>query len=149
MSDQFITYCKEEGIRRQLTCPNTPQQNGVAERKLAHLAAVCLCWLHEKHLPREIWAEAMQCACDVVNRLPSWPGKEASPFELVYDDKPDVSLFRVFGSLCYVHVLKDNRTKLDPKAQKCVFIGYDFQRKGWHCMDPEKKWFVISRDVVF
>lgn len=126
MSDAFFTYCEEHGIQRQMTCPDTPQQNGVAERKLAqYLAAVCLSWLHEKHLPRELWAEAMQCACHVINRLPSWLGTEASPFEVVYSTKPNVSYFQVFGSHCYVHVPRGSRTKLDPKARKCVFVGYD------------------------
>ena len=149
MSEEFLTYCEKQGIQRQLTCPNTPQQNGVAERKLTHLAAVCLSWLSEKRLPRELWAEAMQCACHVINRLPLWPGKETSPFELVYLMKPNVSYFRAFGSLCYVHVPKGSHTKLDPKARKCVFVGHNSICKGWRCMDPETKQFIISRDVVF
>ncbi|KAL4280021.1 hypothetical protein GQ457_03G014930 [Hibiscus cannabinus] len=75
MSDDFFQYCSDNGIARQMTCPDTPQQNGVSERKLAHLASMSLSWLHDKHLPREFWAEAMQCACHVINCLPPWPGK--------------------------------------------------------------------------
>lgn len=70
LSQEFLRFCEEHGIKRQFTCPNTPQQNGVAERKLAHLTAVTLSWLHDKNLPRELWAEAMKCACHVINRLP-------------------------------------------------------------------------------
>lgn len=70
LSQEFSRFCEEHGIKRQFTCPNTPQQNGVAERKLAHLTAVTLSWLHDKNLPRELWAEAMKCACHVINRLP-------------------------------------------------------------------------------
>lgn len=33
ISNEFADYCKEHGIKRQLTTPNTPQQNGIAERK--------------------------------------------------------------------------------------------------------------------
>ena len=149
LSDEFQNYCSKEGIRRQMTCPRTPQQNGVAERKLGHLAATSLSWLHEKNLPRELWAEAFSCASHVINRLPPWPGSEKSPFEALYNLKPDVRYFRVFGSPCYVHVPKDVRTKLDPKAKKCVFVGYDPQRKGWRCMDPKTNKVVVSRDVVF
>nr|DAD37292.1 TPA_asm: hypothetical protein HUJ06_007933 [Nelumbo nucifera] len=61
LSHEFLRFCEEHGIKRQFTCPNTPQQNGVAERKLAHLTAITLSWLHDKILPRELWAEAMQC----------------------------------------------------------------------------------------
>ncbi|KAL4303890.1 hypothetical protein GQ457_10G000190 [Hibiscus cannabinus] len=148
-SDEFFQYCSDNGILRQMTCPKTPQQNGVSERKFAHLASVSLSWLHDKSLPRELWAEAFQCACHVINRLPPWPGTTKSPFELLYDEKPKVNYLRVFGSICYVHVPKSDRTKLDPKAKKCVFVGYDSCRKGWRCMDPEIKKFVVSRNVVF
>ena len=149
LSNDFMEYCKEHGIQRQLTCPETPQQNGVAERKLAHLTSVCLSWMHARSLPRELWASAFQTACHVVNRLPPWPGTESSPFELIYHRKPNVSYFRIFGSICYVHVLKQNRTKLDPKAKKCIFVGYDIHRKGWRCMNLETKMVTVSRDVVF
>lgn len=149
LSQEFLRFCEEHGIKRQFTCPNTPQQNGVAERKLAHLTAVTLSWLHDKNLPRELWAEAMKCACHVINRLPPWPGTSKSPFELLFNTKPDVSYFRIFGSLCYVHVPKHNRAKLDPKARKCLFVGYDAHKKGWRCMDPISKKIATSRDVIF
>ncbi|KAL0391492.1 UNVERIFIED_CONTAM: hypothetical protein Slati_4534300 [Sesamum latifolium] len=73
MSADFFQYCDNNGIRRQMTCPNTPQQNGVAKRKLAHLISTSLSWLHDKNLPRELWAEAIRCACYVINRLLPWP----------------------------------------------------------------------------
>ncbi|KAK3023537.1 hypothetical protein RJ639_044891 [Escallonia herrerae] len=72
-----------------------------------------------------------------------------SPFELLYNVKPDVSHLRVFGSICFVHVSKSDRTKLDPKSKKCLFIGYDLNRKGWRCMDPVTKRCITSRNVVF
>lgn len=129
MSNAFSQYCYKNHIQQQMTCPNTPQQNGVSERKLYHLRSYSLAWMHDKNLPREFWVEAFQCACHVVNRLPPRPGKEKSPFELFYDDKPNVSMFRVFGSTCYVHVPKDSRTKLDLKANKYIFVGYKFLHK--------------------
>ena len=73
---------------------------------------------------------AIQSACHVINRLPPWPGTESSPFEALYHRKPNVSYFQIFGSVCYVHVSKSNRTKLDPRARQCIFIGYDTHRKG-------------------
>lgn len=79
-----------------MTCPQTPQKNGVIERKLAHLCAISLAWLHDKNLPQKLWVEAIQCACHMINRLPTLPGKENSPFELLYKLKPNVSYFRVF-----------------------------------------------------
>lgn len=51
MSNDFFKYCDDNGISRQMTCPSTPQQNGVSERKLAHLVSMSLSWLHDKNLP--------------------------------------------------------------------------------------------------
>ena len=93
MSAQFLDYCKKHGIQRQMTCPKTPQQNGVAERKLAHLTSMCLSWLHAKNLPRELWAATINSACHVINRLPPWPRTDPSPFKAIYHHKPNVSYF--------------------------------------------------------
>lgn len=123
-------FVMKKGIQRQFTCRDTLQQNAVAERKLAHLTSVSLSWIHDKNLPRELQAEAIQCACHVINKLPPWTGKEKSPFELLYGDKPVVDYFRVFGAICYVHIQKTIRSKLDPKAKKCIFVGYALIEKG-------------------
>nr|DAD45748.1 TPA_asm: hypothetical protein HUJ06_003978 [Nelumbo nucifera] len=130
-------------------CVQNPTAKRGAERKLAHLTSMCLSWLHTKKFPRELWAAAIQSACYVINRLPPWPGKESSPFEKIYHQKPNVSNFRVFGSVCYVHVTKNNRSKPEPRARRCIFVGYDTCRKGWRCMDPKTKKIIVSRDVVF
>jgi len=49
-SREFNDYLKEKMIRRQLTCPSTPQQNGVAERKNRHLAKICRSMLHSMNV---------------------------------------------------------------------------------------------------
>nr|GEV03156.1 hypothetical protein [Tanacetum cinerariifolium] len=88
MSDKIFQFCSNNGILRQMTCAGTPQQNGVSERKLDHLTSMSQSWLHDKSLPRELWAEAIQCASYVTKRLPPWLGKDKSPFEILYETKP-------------------------------------------------------------
>ncbi|CAL9028389.1 unnamed protein product, partial [Prunus brigantina] len=63
--------------------------------------------------------------------------------------KPTVSYFRVFGCVCYVFVPSHLRSKFDKKAIRCIFVGYDSQRKGWKCCDPTNGRCYTSRDVVF
>jgi len=65
------------------------------------------------------------------------------------DKKPDLSHFRVFGCIAYVHVLDEKRSKLDPKAEKCIFIGYSLEQKGYRCFNPFTRKLQVSRDVVF
>jgi len=40
-SEEFLSFCRQHGIKRELTCADTPQQNGVAKRKSRHLIETC------------------------------------------------------------------------------------------------------------
>ena len=76
-----MQYLQENKIRRQLTCPYTPQQNGISERKNRHLAETCRSMLHAKNVPGRFWAECMKTATHVINRLPQARLGFHSPFE--------------------------------------------------------------------
>ena len=60
--------------------------------------------------------------------------------------KPNVNHLREFGCSAYTHVPKDERTKLDPKAKKCIFLGYGTVRNLY---DNKTSKIVYSCDVVF
>ena len=61
-STTFKEYCEEQGIRRFLTAPYTPQQNGVAERKNRTILDMIRSMLKSKKMPKEFWVEVVQCA---------------------------------------------------------------------------------------
>jgi hypothetical protein len=63
--------------------------------------------------------------------------------------KPKVSHFRVFDCVCYVFVPDHLRSKFDKKAIRCIFMGYNSQRKGWRCCDPTTGRCYTSRNVIF
>lgn len=128
-SDEFFYFLRECRVRHQFTCANTPQQNGVAERKNRHLAEICRSMLHAKNVPGRFWAEAMKTTAFVINRLPQQRLNFSSPFEKLWNIKPTVSYFRVFGCVCYVFVPNHLRSKMDKKDVRCVLVGYDSQRK--------------------
>ena len=56
---------------------------------------------------------------------------------------------RVFGSVAYVHIPKIHRTKLDPCAIKCVFLGYGNQQKDYRCYDLTTQHLYTIIDVIF
>ena len=89
----------------------------------------------------------MACATYVISRLALSPINFKSPYELMFEEKPNVKHFKDFGSPCYVHVLTSHRSKLDTKLRKYVFICYDEKKKGWKCMAPISGKFVVSRDA--
>ena len=58
-------------------------------------------------------------------------------------------MLRTFGCMAYVHVQKEDRTGLQPRTQKCIYLGFETGYKGWRCLDPITKCTIISRDVIF
>ena len=70
--------------------------------------------------------------------LQAWSGK-----------KPSVSNLRVFGCVAYSHIPKDERTKLSPKARRCIFLGYGEVTRGYRLYDPSKVCVIHNRDVIF
>ncbi|KAI3513963.1 hypothetical protein L1887_12232 [Cichorium endivia] len=149
LATEFGEFLKAHKIKRQLTCPNTPQQNGVSERKNRHLGEICRSIIHDKNVPGHFWAEAMKTAAYVINRIPQQSLDYVSPFEKLLKIKPNVNHLRVFGCVCYVFIPNHLRSKMEKKAIRCIFVGYDQERKGWRCCDPNSGKCYVSRNVVF
>ncbi|KAH9705857.1 hypothetical protein KPL70_012031 [Citrus sinensis] len=131
--DEFLAFCKQEGIQRQFMVAYTPQQNGVAERINRTLTERIRAMLRTAGLPNSFWAEAAKTACYIVNRSPStaiemWTGKTA-----------DYSYLHAFGCPVYVMYNAQERTKLDPKSRRCIFLGYADGVKGYHGDDGTVK----------
>ncbi|OAE31482.1 hypothetical protein AXG93_1670s1000 [Marchantia polymorpha subsp. ruderalis] len=72
-----------------------------------------------------------------------------TPFEMWHKRNDDYSYLRVFGCDAYAHLSKESRTKLDPKATKCIFLGYQRDVKGYRLWDPVGDKLIVSRDVSF
>jgi hypothetical protein len=72
-----------------------------------------------------------------------------TPEKKIIGKKPDVSHLRVFGCISYMHVLDEKRSKPDPKAEKCIFIGYSLEQKGHRCFNPSTRKLQVNRYVVF
>ncbi|RDY00253.1 hypothetical protein CR513_16593, partial [Mucuna pruriens] len=137
-SKEFNEFCEKNEIRRPLTVPRTPQQNGVVERKNRTILNMARCMLKVKFMPKEFLAEAVLCAAYLSSRSPTWSGV-----------KPKVDHFKVFGSIAYVHVPNQGRSKLDDRSVKHVFIGYDANSKGYKLYNPNNGKMIVSRDVEF
>jgi hypothetical protein len=74
---------------------------------------------------------------------------DKTPHKVWYGNKPSLQHLRVFGCDASVHGPKENRSKLDKKDEKCIFIGYKYGVKGYKLWNLETKKIVYSRDVVF
>ena len=56
---------------------------------------------------------------------------------------------KVFGCSVFVHIHAQHRSKLDPKALKCIFVEYSSNQKGYKCYSPVTHRFYNSMDVSF
>ena len=138
-----------KGICHETTVAHSPEQNGVAERMNRTLVESARAMLSHSGLPSSYWAEAVNTAAYVRNRLPVSVGKNTTPFEMWHGRKPKVSHMKVFGCIAYSHIPDANRRKLDKKTEKLRFVGYSNTKKGYRLYDEGKKRTVVRRDVVF
>jgi len=148
-SNEFNEYLKEHGIQRKYSCSYSSQQNGIAKRKNRHIVEIARAMLNEKNLPNYFWAEAITTVVYIMNRIPITVVHGMTPKEKFTCKKPDVSHLKVFGCIAYVHVPNKEILKLDPKAEKCIFIGYSSEQKRYRCFNPSTQKLQVSRDVVF
>jgi len=130
-----------------LTVPYTPQQNGVSERKNRTLMEMARCLLYEKKLPLNFWAEAVNTASYLINRMASRVLADKTPYELWYGFKPSIDHLKVFGNICYVLKLEVRRRKLDQKADIGILIGYSTTSKAYKIYDLNFNKVVVARDV--
>uniref|UniRef100_A0A5B7BAZ6 Putative polyprotein n=1 Tax=Davidia involucrata TaxID=16924 RepID=A0A5B7BAZ6_DAVIN len=149
LSEEFKNYCKNKGIKRQLTVRYTPQQNGMAERKNHTIIEMARSMLKAKGLPNNFWVEAVNTVVYILNRSPTKVVPNRTPYEAWNGRKPDVNFFRVFGSIAYSLIPSQHREKFDEKREKYIFIGYSDESKAYRLFDPKTKQLVISRDVHF
>jgi hypothetical protein len=133
----------------QHTAPYTPQQNGVVERKNHTLKEMANCMIQSKGLSLKYWVEDINYANYIVNRTTTKALKNITPEEAWTKIKPDVSHFRVFGSIAWAHIPDEKRKALQPKSEKCIFVGYSEDVKGYRLLQPHCNEIIIRRDVKF
>ncbi|XP_057734746.1 uncharacterized protein LOC130950242 [Arachis stenosperma] len=143
---QFYT---ENEILHQTSCVETPQQNGIVERKHQHLLAVTRSLIFQSDIPKCFWNFALLHAVYIINRIPSTFLQNKSPFQLLYQTFPDLSDLKIFGCLAYACTITAGRHKLDPRARKSIFLGFREGVKGFVLMDLKTRQIFISRNMHF
>lgn len=151
INEAFQDYLKENGIQHQRSIRYTPQQNGVAERINRTLEEKTRSMLHSAKLPYRLWAEIWETACYLHNRSPvkALQKENKTPQEAFYGQKPNISNLRAIGSLAFVHIPNELRSKLEPKTRKLTLVGYAINSKGYRIWDQDTDKIIESRDIVF
>ena len=151
---ELLEFFEHKGIRHETSCPYTPQQNGLAKRKIEDLMNKCRALIEQAHLPKNLWGFAEMTIVHLINRLATKNLNLNNPIEVLGKLFPKARLKnglipRVFGCACYVHTPRLSPHKLSVKALKCVFVGYSNTQKGDKCYHPLTKRVIIAKDIVF
>ncbi|XP_055812079.1 uncharacterized protein LOC129881995 [Solanum dulcamara] len=139
---------KTLGIIHQRSCPYTPQQNGVAERKHRHLLEVTRALGFQAKIPIRFWGHCVLAAAYLINRLPNSVLQFQSPYERLYGKKQGLSHLRTIGCLALAKNLTEH-DKLMPRSKSAVHMGYSEVQKGYILFDLHNNSFFVSGDVQF
>nr|GEZ52041.1 ribonuclease H-like domain, reverse transcriptase, RNA-dependent DNA polymerase [Tanacetum cinerariifolium] len=117
----------------------TPQQNGVAERRNRTLIEAARTMLADAKLPVTFWAEAVNIACYVQNRVLVNKSHNKTPYELFNGRTPAIGFLKPFG--CHVMILNtlDNLRKFEAKGDEGYFIGYLMSSKAFRVFNERTK----------
>ena len=140
-------WAKSEGIVMQTSCPETPQQNGTAERCVRTIKDGARAILMGVNGPSSLWSDAVQYVAYVSNYLPV-EGRKVTPYEGMWGETPDISNIRVWGCLAYVRMPEKGRGPFSPRYAPGMFVGIDPAVKGWRIRLPGGR-TMLSREVIF
>ena len=132
MHGKMESYCKTVGITYEKTIPDSPSQNGVAERTNLTIASMARAMLIDADLKDFFWPFATQAAVHIKNRVPhsSLP-PDKTPFEFWHRYKPNLSHLHLFGVACTSRILSNSLTKFAPRGETGRFLGYAKDAKGF------------------
>ena len=88
-------------------------------------------------------------ATHLINRKPSRVLGMKTPCEMMFGKNKFIVPPKVFGCTCFVRDHKPSVGKLDPRAIKCIFVGYSCGQKGYKCWSPFEHRVFVSMDVSF
>ena len=148
-NEPFEIFCEKHGIIHEFSSPITPQQNVVVERKNRTLQEMARTMIHENNLAKHFWAEAVNIACYVQNRIYIKPILEKTAYELFKGRSPNISYFDQFGCTCYILNNKLYLKKFDVKTQRGIFLGYSERSKAYSLYNSETFYVEESMHVKF
>ncbi|GKA19907.1 integrase, catalytic region, zinc finger, CCHC-type containing protein [Tanacetum coccineum] len=142
-------YYERVGIFHQKTVLRTPQQNDVVERRNRTLVEAARIMLIFFKALMFLWAKVVATACYIQNRSLIHTRHEKTPYELVRDKNPDLTFFRVFGTLCYPTNDSEDLGKLQLTVDIGIFVGYAPSRKGYRIYNKRTRRIMETIHVQF
>ena len=146
LSQNFDDHLKDCGIVSQLTQPGTPQWNRVSERRNRTLLDMVRSMISRTYLPISFRGYALVTAAFLLNRITS-KEVEKRPYELWTGKLPGFSFLKIWG--CEAYVKRQASDKLVSKYDKCLFVGYPKETKGYYFYIPSENKVFVAHNGVF
>ncbi|CAI7870438.1 unnamed protein product, partial [Closterium sp. NIES-53] len=146
-SDLLRAFCRAGGIRQRFTLPASPQQNGIAERRIGMVMDIARTSMIHAAAPQFLWPFAVQYAAHQINLPPRVSLPETTPTLRWTGKVGDASVFCVWGSRDFV--CDTSAYKLSSCAVPCVFLGFPPDAPGWQFYHPTLRRVLSSQDVTF
>ncbi|CAI7739340.1 unnamed protein product, partial [Closterium sp. NIES-53] len=146
-SARLGAFCRAQGIHQTFMLPASPQQNGIAERRIGMVMDDARTSMIHAAAPHFLWPFAVPYAAHKLNLQPRVSVPETSPTLRWTGKVGDASVFRVWGSRAFVRDLSAD--KLSPRAVPCVFLGFPPDAPGWQFYHPISRRVLSSQDVTF
>ncbi|CAI7830917.1 unnamed protein product, partial [Closterium sp. NIES-53] len=146
-SDLLRDFCRGEGILQSFRLPDSPHQNGIAERRIGLVMEVARTSMIHAAAPQLLWPFAVRYAAHQLNLWPCVSFPETSPTLRWTGKVGDASVFRVWGSRAFVR--DTSADKLSARAILCVFLGFVPDAPGWQFYHPTSCRVLPSQDVTF
>lgn len=121
----------------------------MSERNSRVIVGVAHAMIHVQLLPLFLWARTCNIVFYLQNRNPHRVFQNTTTEEAFTGEKPHVAHICIFRCLTYPYIPKEQRTKLEPMAEKSIFMGYSETLKTYQIFIPSKQRLVTRRDVNF
>ncbi|CAI7863367.1 unnamed protein product, partial [Closterium sp. NIES-54] len=146
-SDLLRAFCRAEGICQTFTLLASPQENGIAERRIDMVMDVARTSMIHAAAPHFLWLFAVQYAAHQINLQPCVSLPETTPTLRWTGKVGDASAFRVWGSRALVR--DTTAAKLSSRAVPCVFLGFPPHAPRWQLYHPTSRRVLSSQDIKF
>ena len=104
--------------------------------------------LHNNDVAKDLWGEAVNTACHIVNQVYFRLSTQKTLYELLKGRKLNVKYFKTFGSTCFILKDRENVGKFNTRSDEPIFLGYSSTSKAYRVLSKRNRKVMETVNVV-
>eukprot|EP00924_Labyrinthula_sp_SR-Ha-C_P007184 augustus_masked-scaffold_8-processed-gene-11.44-mRNA-1 protein AED:1.00 eAED:1.00 QI:0/0/0/0/1/1/2/0/980 len=129
------SFCDKKGIKREYSNIYFPSENGKVERYNRTVMSMVRTFLAQANISIKFWCYCLFHSCRILNIITK--KKDCSPYEIVFNKKPQVKNIRMFGSRG--HALLSTKKNKFSRTTPIIYLGRDQNSPSHLCFNPKTK----------